>query len=286
MKPAKFAASIAIYAFTLVWVFRHLPEHGRTRSVVGGVTALVMLLEMAIIVGQAARGKPSHFNASTPFDSALFTIMGAAIVSQTLASVAVAVALWRTPFEERALGWALRLGLVITIVGALLGGVMASPTHDQIEALKAGVVTPMGAHTVGAPDGGPGIAVTGWSSTHGDLRVAHFMGLHALQALPLLAFGLRRWQRSESARIRLILVAAASYASLVGILASQALRARSLVAPDATTLGMLAAWLVLTLAAANRSLGARPRARGHTAAPIPTMGRPPRAPGAEAMVRR
>jgi hypothetical protein len=261
LKPAKFAASIAIYALTLAWAFRFLPEQQRTRRVVGRLSAVVLLLEMAIIVVQAARGKPSHFNASTVLDSVLFNVMGAAIVTQTASSIAVAVALWRQTFADRALGWALRLGLAITIAGASVGGMMAAPTGAQIALLKAGHDTPLGAHSVGAPDGSPGLAGTGWSREHGDLRVAHFMGLHALQTLPLLAIGLRRGRRKESERVRLVLVGAAGYAGLFGILLWQALRGQSLVAPDGKAIGVLLAWLALTAIAAWPALARRPAPR-------------------------
>ena len=94
-----------------------------------------------------------------------------------------------------------------------------------------------GAHTVGAPDGGPGLTGTGWSVEHGDLRVPHFLGLHAMQILPLLALALRRRRSTESARVRLVMVAVASYAALFATLLWQALRGQSLVQPDGATIG-------------------------------------------------
>lgn len=250
LKPVKFAASIMLYALTLVWIFGHLPSHPRTRRFVGRTTAVVMPLEMGIIALQAARGVPSHFNVSTPLDGIMFSIMGVAIVLQTLASAALVVALWKEKFADRALGWALRFGMVITLAGAFLGGAMTSPRGDQLSQLRAGHPSLSGAHTVGAPDGGPGLPVTGWSREHGDLRIPHFVGLHALQLLPLLALGLRRSRRSDEQRARLIFVAAGSYASLLAILLWQALRGQSLLSPDAGTAAVLTAWCCAAIGAA------------------------------------
>jgi len=230
LKPAKFALSLGIYSLTLAWVFTYLPDWPRTRRFVGRMTAAVMLVEVTIIALQAARGTTSHFNVGTPVDAILFSIMGVAIFTQTAASVAVAVALWRQRFADRAFGWALRLGMTMTIVGALTGGLMTRPTDAQLaEASARGRITIAGAHTVGAPDGGPGLPVTGWSTRHGDLRVAHFVGLHALQLLPILTLVVFRG-RGERARLRLTLVASTVYVLVFVTLLVQALRGVPLVA--------------------------------------------------------
>jgi hypothetical protein len=247
LKPAKFGASTAIYLFTLVWVFTYLPDWLKTRRVIGWATAVILVLEVAIIDLQAWRGVTSHFNVGTTLDAALWITMGLAIMTQTLSSVAVAAALWRQRFRDEALGWAFRLGLSITILGASSGGLMAPPTGEQLaEARSTHRMTVSGAHTVGAPDGGPGLPATGWSVEHGDLRVPHFLGLHALQALPLLALALRRGRWSETGRVRLMFVGAGSYLLLFGILLQQALRGQPLVDPDAMTVVAFAAWGVLT----------------------------------------
>ena len=250
LKPAKFALSIAIYAFTLAWIFSFLDSWPKTRRGVGRVTAFVMFLEMAIIALQAYRGTTSHFNAATPLDMGLGLTMGLAIVTQTLSTIAVAVALWRQRVTDVALGWALRLGMTMTIVGAFTGGLMTAPTEHQLAAARAGQgMTIAGAHTVGAPDGGPGMPGTGWSTEHGDLRVPHFLGLHALQALPIVAIVLGRRKVRDSLRVRLVTIAAASYAALFGILLTQALGGQSVLAPDVVTLTLLASWLLTTIAA-------------------------------------
>ena len=260
LKPAKFAVSIALYTFTLAWMFSLIPEWTRTRRIVGWTTAVTLVLEILLIGMQAFRGTTSHFNVATLFDGVVFTVMGAAILVQTLSTVAVAVALWRHQFADRALGWALRLGMTMTIVGALTGGLMTRPTPQQLDAARAGErMTVAGAHSVGGRDGGPGLPGTGWSTDHGDLRVAHFLGLHALQALPIVALVLARRRVRDLVRLRLTITAAASYMALFGILLSQALRAQPVLAPDALTIALLSVWAFVTAAgAAISAVGLQP----------------------------
>lgn len=223
LKPTKFAVATGVYEWTLAAFLTAIPEWTRTRRLVSLVTVVVMWLEIAIIDLQAWRGTTSHFNFNTPFDATLFSIMGAAIFGQTAASAAVAVALWRRTFADRARGWALRCAMTLTIAGALTGGLMTGPTDAQLADARAGSrLTTIGAHTVGAPDGGPGLPVTGWSTRHGDLRVPHFVGLHAMQVLPLVVLAARR--RREPERTRFALGASALYALTFVLLLVQALR--------------------------------------------------------------
>jgi hypothetical protein len=247
LKPFKFAISTAVYSLTLAWIFGWLSDWPRVRRIVGWTTAIVFVLEVAIIDTQAWRGTTSHFNVSTTLDATLFLVMGGAILVQTFVSVAVAVALWRQRFTDPTLGWALRLGMTLTIVGALTGPLMTRPTAAQLaDARAGGRMTISGAHSIGGPDGGPGIPVTGWSREHGDVRIPHFVGLHAIQALALIAVGLQRWRAPESVRVRALLAAAASYASLFLLLLWEALRGQSVVSPDAAAFAATGIWAVFT----------------------------------------
>ena len=174
--------------------------------------------------------------------------MGVAILIQTIASGFVAFALWRQPISNRAIGAALRAGMVITLLGASSGGIMTVPTSAQLAELEATNRLPLsGAHTVGAPDGGAGLPGTGWSREHGDLRVPHFLGLHAVQLLPLIAFVLGRRRRNVA--VRTVRTAAVSYVALFGILLVQALRGEPVLAPSSATLALFVGWAILSIAA-------------------------------------
>lgn len=244
LKPAKFAISSAIYCATLAWMFRYIQSWPRTITIAGWITALVLIVEVAIIAIQAARGTTSHFNYSTAVDTALWNTMGISIGILWLVSVAIAFALFQQPFEDQAWGWALRLSILITVLGSASGGLMPGPTPAQRAALQQNQpLKIIGAHTVGAPDGGPGLPGTGWSREHGDLRIPHFLGLHAIQLLPLLCWLLAR------NRPGLVFTFAGSYLVLFMILTWQAMRGESIVQPGSATLTALGLWIVTTLAA-------------------------------------
>jgi hypothetical protein len=247
LKPAKFAISTAIFAGTMAWLFQYITIWPRAKRAAGWIFSMVLVLEVAIIDLQAARGTTSHFNIGNPTDAALFGVMGAAIAVLWLTSAWIAWALFRQPFANRPWGWSLRLGALIFVLGSATGGFMLAPTPQQMEAHKAHQpVRANGGHTVGAPDGGEGLPGVGWSLHHGDLRVPHFFGLHALQIIPFLGWLISRRHKST----RLVFTAAASYLAFIGILAWQALRGQSVVEPDANTLIALGIWAGVTVAAA------------------------------------
>ncbi len=260
LKPGKFALSVAIYSLTLVWLLGFVKGRERLVAVVANVTAAAFAAEMLIIVFQVVRGTTSHFNVSSSLDTALWTVMAVAIVVLWLMNLLAAALVTLQRFDNPAWAWSLRLALLVTFIGLGLGFLMTSPTAQQLASWQSGgPVTVVGAHTVGALDGGPGLPVVGWSIQGGDLRVPHFVGMHALQLLPLVGWFIsrrRRWPMSS--RVAMVVTVALSYLGLVGLVTWQALRAQPLLAPDALTLTALAALGAVTLTALLAfGLGAR-----------------------------
>jgi hypothetical protein len=171
IKPMKFFISIAIFIWTMAWILHYLPQTGKVKIISYGLVT-VFVVEMIVIVGQAAMGKTSHFNISTPLDGTLFSIMGIAIIVNTLLVAWTLLLYFKVGNLPKGYLWGIRLGLVIFLLASLEGYLM---------------INNMG-HTVGAADGVEGLFFLNWAKQYGDLRVAHFLGLHALQAVPLFAW--------------------------------------------------------------------------------------------------
>ncbi|MFI6319136.1 hypothetical protein ACIBG8_16525 [Nonomuraea sp. NPDC050556] len=247
-KPLKFAASFAIYSFTWAWLLSLRHRASRTGWWMGTALVIAGAAEVAIIFGQAARNRHSHFNEATELDAALWKAMGVTIGVLLLANIVAAILLLLERQADRVMTWAVRAGLVISAIGLSLGGLMVVHVPGQSWAEDMA-----GAHSVGVQDGGAGLPLFGWSTVGGDLRVPHFIGMHALQLLPLLAFALTRLV-SPAVALRLTAVATVAYAGLLGIVTWQALRGQSLVHPDALTLSALAVLLVVTLGGAAASV--------------------------------
>ncbi|UYZ59513.1 hypothetical protein [Hymenobacter latericus] len=179
VKPIKFSIAGVVYLWSLAWLLADLPAQvQRSARRIGRLVGVALAIEISCVYLQAARGTTSHFNISSWFDAIVFQLMGVFILINT---VAIVWAIWlmfrHRPHGSSAWVWGMRLGLILFLVGSAVGGSMSARM----------------AHTVGAADGGAGLPLLGWSTRHGDLRAAHFLGLHALQAIPLVGWLITRY---------------------------------------------------------------------------------------------
>ncbi|SCL14223.1 hypothetical protein GA0070616_0379 [Micromonospora nigra] len=247
LKPLKFAVSFGLYGVTLAWMLSQLRRRSRVAEWSATVIVAMSLAELVVIVVQVLRGTTSHYNGTTPFDTVMWQVMGASIMVLFGAHVVIGVALLFRPVRDRATRVAVGLGIGLSSLGMLV----AIPMVRASQAPAVEGIT--GAHSVGVPDGGPGLPLVGWSTTGGDLRIGHFVGLHALQVLPILAILLQRLgtRLDERTRVRLLVVAGAAYGVLTMLLTWQALRGQPLLRPDPATLGAVAALVAATATAAG-----------------------------------
>ena len=251
MKPLKFAISTSLFSFTLAFMIGQLSRMRRLAAIVGRFMAVALTLEIVLIDLQAARHTVSHFNNTTLFDRSVYGVMGMGISVVLLSTVLILVAASLERFPNRysapGLGWAIRLGLALSLAGMGTGVLMTLPTPQKLQAAEQGKGMPrVGAHTAGAPDGGPGIPVTGWSADHGDLRIAHFVGLHGMQLLLLGWWLAARARWPEERQTRLAWAIAASISGVFATVLAQALRGQPFLRPDIPILLSWTVWLAAT----------------------------------------
>lgn len=186
IKPLKFTISPAIYMWTLAVYLYFVKDFALQKKVIAWGVILTMAGEIFLITMQAARGTTSHFNVAQPFDGLVFTTMGILIVANTILVFHLLWIFFRAGINlPPSIIWGMRFGIMLFILAAFEGGVMSVLMR----------------HSVGVADGGAGLPFVNWLTRGGDLRVAHFVGMHALQIIPLFAYFLEKKHFSETTKI-------------------------------------------------------------------------------------
>ena len=184
LKSTKFAISIPIYCVTIALLLKTYPYSFKLKQWLSRIIGWALILEIPLVMLQAGRGVRSHFNTSTAFDGIVFGWMGILILLNMLVLflmmfTAFFKKLDTTIVMQRAIqfGW---LGMIISIIAG------------QIMIGNLG-------HSVGVADGGAGMPVTHWSTEGGDWRAVHFLGMHGIQVLPLIAYFLEKknWKNAQ-----------------------------------------------------------------------------------------
>ncbi|MBI1225962.1 MAG: hypothetical protein GC192_12070 [Bacteroidetes bacterium] len=172
-KPMKFALSILLFSWAMAWYSPYFQSLTNLNAYNWGIIVLLGF-EIAYIALQAGRGQLSHFNRSTPLYGFLYSMMAVAATAVTFWTAYIGLLFFKNDFPELSdyYLWGIRLGIIIFVVFSLEGFVMGSRLT----------------HTIGGPDGGSGLPFLNWSYKYGDPRISHFIGMHALQVLPILAF--------------------------------------------------------------------------------------------------
>ncbi|AOP35522.1 hypothetical protein A0128_17755 [Leptospira tipperaryensis] len=232
LKPVKFAVSTSVYSFTLVWILQYIQGNEKTIQKLSWVITIMLIIENVAIYGQAFRGEPSHFNITSPLNGMIFSIMGTSITILWIAHIVIGFYLIRQKLENRALLESFRWGMGIAALGMILGFFMTVPRPEQIEAMKLGILKANGGHTFGGDDGGPGLPILGWSTIAGDMRIPHFIGIHAMQMIPMLALILGSLHIAETNIVRSIRNFSVFLTGLILILTVQALNGESILYPS------------------------------------------------------
>ena len=213
-KPTKFVFSVAVYSLTTAWFFGYVRPDRRNAPSLRAIAAVIIAagsFEIIYISWQAGHGLASHFNISSAFYAIMYALMGLGAVSLVTALLPLAWEIRRRP----------ALGLSPQYVAAVVMGLVLCCV------LGGGFGLYMGqqpGHAVGLVAGHA--PLFGWNRAGGDLRIAHFLGIHAQQAIPLL--GLLIGGLSPRLRWPTLFGATAAYVVLAAALFVQATRGQPL----------------------------------------------------------
>lgn len=205
-KPFKFAFSTFLFAWAMAWYCYYLPNFNI--RLFNWSVIILLGFEIFYIAFQAGKGQLSHYNVSTPVYAALYSMMAIAASLVTLYTCYVGLLFFKNDFPTlpNYYVWAIRLSILIFVVFSFEGFAMGSRLN----------------HSVGALNDNSNWFIIGWSKTVGDLRVSHFIGMHALQVLPILSYYVLK-------NTRLTVCISAVYGLLALLTLIQALKGKPLI---------------------------------------------------------
>lgn len=173
VKPTKFIISGIVVLWTMAWYLLEYPFREKTKNFIAISIAVLMFFENIIVTVQAGRGVSSHYNQSNPLDGIAFAMMGIMIGLFTIIVFWFFVKSFSPQLKfSNHMKWSFRIAWFTFLFASVIGGQM---------------IGQMG-HNVGVADGGEGLPFLNWSTIGGDLRIAHFFGIHGIQIIPLAAF--------------------------------------------------------------------------------------------------
>ena len=173
IKPIKFALSTWIYAWSMAYLLFYVEKQQKVRQYTYLAVA-TMLYENGVITIQAFRGKLSHFNQTEIVGGILYALMGIMIVWLTTATLVLTIRFIRQKsyIISDSFALSIQIGLVMFVIFSFFGGYMSG----------------INSHNVGGEIGAEGLPLLNWSTLFGDLRVAHFFGVHSLQLIPIIGY--------------------------------------------------------------------------------------------------
>ncbi len=231
LKPFKFSISSMIFIGSILYFLKYISNQ-KFIHITNKIVSYGLMIELFIIFLQAFRGRMSHFNNQTVEDMILFQIMAITIVCVWLGFGVYAWKLFKTSEYENVFFFkGLQVGAFITFLTMPFAFTMPQPSKAQLQEIiknKSQIGLIVGSHTVDEKDPTQTYPLTGWAKTGGDLRIAHFLGLHALQILPILAFLLNGINLSIPNKKRILTTVALFYFLFVVLTLVQALNGISL----------------------------------------------------------
>jgi len=204
IKPIKFSMSFSTFASTISLLLMALQIPQWQLKLAHRTIAVSVALEIFSLGAQAWRSAYSSAGHSL-LDS------GLAQMTNTMVMVNTAIVMWmlalfcmnrvRTDRVDGPMVAAIRYSILIFLVGNAIGGYMLA----------------RGSHTVGASDSAAGLPFVNWSTIGGDLRIAHFIAIHAIQIVPLFAYILSQMSPIPTVKHRRMAIAVLAIAVSVAV---------------------------------------------------------------------